>query len=713
MKNLIIFIIILMTNLLFADYEENNNYQFQQKDHLYISESNQPSVLMSHKDLIVKMDVNNEREIIYENPQRLAGMNNTRNTLLRLHFNHPDPNFIILNEDYIFCSYFDAIWINSTTAEISVPEGIYKICTNFNIDSLPKLVINTDVNLTSGNVVEIFIDHNEAIYHIELNSTDINNESFDYSEKYYSNFIFHFPNEHFFLNHSGDNHMFISGFSEDIVFVAGELKYDENSIYITQHGPFLEIDSDLSFTNEPADYHQQLLTLEIPANIENPKIGVANTIWCNPDEGFFFYMSQLVYYYLMDCIGNPWNINLYMMNNVYTNTGNTIRIYLGSLEDELFIDNYVIAPLHCFEGNIGSFYNFIPTIVNYLSPDGEQLFFGQSPLYIKAFHKYSSNNLFRPIINFTGYNSELRYYDIYSSTFTLIDSNGNLFAEGEILDLWNINLPPDQYTLIVEDTNFNLKGLAGTGRLTNVFDSTLEMPNPPYINAFQVRNEDDKPVNQLDHNENSSLLISISDIELINDVYEYFPVVTDSVKAFYKDHFEETWSELDIEFIHDYNNIFTWTHGKVFSADLSDLTTIDSVAYDLKICSKDLEENSTEFILEPAFVVGNFNATSVSDNEILNNNSNELSLCNFPNPFNPTTNILFNLPKNSEVEISIYNCKGQKIITLINNHLEQGQHSVTWNGKNENNRLVGSGIYYYELKINDKIIASKKCLLLK
>lgn len=86
---------------------------------------------------------------------------------------------------------------------------------------------------------------------------------------------------------------------------------------------------------------------------------------------------------------------------------------------------------------------------------------------------------------------------------------------------------------------------------------------------------------------------------------------------------------------------------------------------------------------------------------------------NYPNPFNPQTTISFNLSENGKVNLSIYNIKGQKIKTIVNEKLEQGLHQITWDGKNDNNQYVASGVYFYKLKVNDKNIAIKKCLLLK
>lgn len=85
---------------------------------------------------------------------------------------------------------------------------------------------------------------------------------------------------------------------------------------------------------------------------------------------------------------------------------------------------------------------------------------------------------------------------------------------------------------------------------------------------------------------------------------------------------------------------------------------------------------------------------------------------NYPNPFNPTTTIKFSLAKDSNVKLSIYNIKGQKIKTMINNKLVKGNHSVIWNGTNDKNQAVSSGIYFYSIETDDLTI-TKKMILMK
>lgn len=68
-------------------------------------------------------------------------------------------------------------------------------------------------------------------------------------------------------------------------------------------------------------------------------------------------------------------------------------------------------------------------------------------------------------------------------------------------------------------------------------------------------------------------------------------------------------------------------------------------------------------------------------------------LQNYPNPFNPTTEIRFSLPGIGHVEVTIYNTVGQVVKQLLTGQAEAGWHTVSWDGSNELNRQVASGLY--------------------
>ena len=91
-----------------------------------------------------------------------------------------------------------------------------------------------------------------------------------------------------------------------------------------------------------------------------------------------------------------------------------------------------------------------------------------------------------------------------------------------------------------------------------------------------------------------------------------------------------------------------------------------------------------------------------------------INLQNYPNPFNPITTISFNLTAEhaEDAKIEIYNVKGQKIKTFSNFQVNKSQNQqITWNGTDENNQPVSSGIYFYQIKSLDSIKMNKMILL--
>ncbi len=71
---------------------------------------------------------------------------------------------------------------------------------------------------------------------------------------------------------------------------------------------------------------------------------------------------------------------------------------------------------------------------------------------------------------------------------------------------------------------------------------------------------------------------------------------------------------------------------------------------------------------------------------------------NYPNPFNPTTTIGFGLNESGNVKISVFNSRGQLVRTLVNGSMQAGMHNVVWNGMDDTNRPLGSGIYFIKMQ---------------
>jgi hypothetical protein len=85
---------------------------------------------------------------------------------------------------------------------------------------------------------------------------------------------------------------------------------------------------------------------------------------------------------------------------------------------------------------------------------------------------------------------------------------------------------------------------------------------------------------------------------------------------------------------------------------------------------------------------------------------------NFPNPFNPSTTINFDLPVTELVKLNIYNNLGQKVRSLTNREFTAGTHQVQWDGHNEFSQEAPAGVYYYQIQAGS-FQATNKMLLIK
>jgi len=102
---------------------------------------------------------------------------------------------------------------------------------------------------------------------------------------------------------------------------------------------------------------------------------------------------------------------------------------------------------------------------------------------------------------------------------------------------------------------------------------------------------------------------------------------------------------------------------------------------------------------------GNFNGLTT---DTKNMPTNYRLYNSYPNPFNPTTTIKFDLPASSQVKLSVYDISGRQISILANGILNSGTHSVEFNGAK-----LASGVYFYQLEAEGKIIGRNKMMLLK
>ena len=110
---------------------------------------------------------------------------------------------------------------------------------------------------------------------------------------------------------------------------------------------------------------------------------------------------------------------------------------------------------------------------------------------------------------------------------------------------------------------------------------------------------------------------------------------------------------------------------------------------------------------EPIVYWSNNQIVNINLLEDINTIPNELVLLPaFPNPFNPTTNISFILPKQNHVNLSVFDIRGRKIKDLYIGSLESGTHNIEFNGS-----VLSSGVYFIQLEANNTVKMQKIVLI--
>ena len=99
------------------------------------------------------------------------------------------------------------------------------------------------------------------------------------------------------------------------------------------------------------------------------------------------------------------------------------------------------------------------------------------------------------------------------------------------------------------------------------------------------------------------------------------------------------------------------------------------------------------------------------DNEVVSTPDRFSLKGNYPNPFNPSTNIMFTLGMASDVTVKVYSILGEEIATLHNGNMIPGTHSLRWNGLTNNGFNVASGVYFYQVDVAGQVKTGKMMLM--
>lgn len=252
----------------------------------------------------------------------------------------------------------------------------------------------------------------------------------------------------------------------------------------------------------------------------------------------------------------------------------------------------------------------------------------------------------------------------------------------------------DDYNHVVT-TNYNIgDGVTGfTGKLS-VFNGMLQfIPtlNPGAASSTQnVINPIIATINDLTNNFDNfeSRLVVLQNIQFVNAPYDTFAVGTIYPVTDGTNNFNFRTSFYDADYI-----------GELVPTQARNVVCIPHERLDNSVPSFYIASRSlTDFI-------------PVSNDHVATPLKTALR-GNYPNPFNPSTTISFAMEKSDLVTIHIFNSKGQKVKTLLNENRNAGNHTITWNGTDDKGNTLASGIYFINLS-TPTVHQVKKAILMK
>jgi len=167
-------------------------------------------------------------------------------------------------------------------------------------------------------------------------------------------------------------------------------------------------------------------------------------------------------------------------------------------------------------------------------------------------------------------------------------------------------------------------------------------------------------------------------------------------------------SASDLEFYTVHRGAVSGVYDVAVDVDVNSYTDTDvepGETYYYAVSATDVHENESVLSAEATINV----ITGIEDENLLPE-TYDIS-ANYPNPFNPTTSISYQVPENAHVFVVVFNLLGEKVATLVNEELAAGYYDVKWNGTTEFEIPLSSGVYFYRMTAGDYTKTQKMMFL--
>jgi hypothetical protein len=627
----------------------------------------------------------------------------TKTSFLTLNFDSPNISFSIWGKNYGLYNNLLPIYDGlSKSWKISIPSGKYDIwAINYDYNNADLLGLRFQykegINIEKSTTVNI--NFSESIYNIGFNGVDETGNDFNKLNNIENSVVLKNTDSTIGggLGITGfSKNVYIKSFSlpDNISIIAAQFQKEQispNRIRLIQYPYAHGLTKNLAFTNKSSDYLRQNINLNLRPDKPTQSAGF----------GFGDGYSGGINY--GDIKARNWSGILYMTRPYSKEYNYGIYLFTDLDDPDMFGSNswFNISPIFI---DADSFRiqkpDFFDTAAYFSSPNKGTLNLGDGaviPLNNNLIGFFENKFTYTNYSLFLGQCGEQRNLDMKYASFVFTNSAGVLVDSGYFNSSKRYYLDPGNYKFILKDNHYTVNSKYGKATLTSEFALDQNYYSIPEITNLQIVNCLANPVSKLDPKETGQVDITF------RDNVKYPGDKAGVASIFIKNSLGSSWDELKSVGIQDRGN-----YQYMFSFKATGLDKYDKMSVDMRIIIQNKYGNKTEYLLEPAFIVGEYlSATTIDSVKMAHGLADYYLSNNYPNPFNPQTNIEYTLPNNSHVEIKVFDILGREVAKLVDTEQQEGKYKIIFNASR-----LSSGIYFFTLRAG-AYIETKKMLLLK
>jgi Subtilase family/Secretion system C-terminal sorting domain len=628
----------------------------------------------------------------------------TKTSFLTLNFDSPNISFSIWGKNYGLYNnllpIFDGL---SKSWKMAIPAGKYDIWAinyDYNNADLLGLRFQYKEGIDVEKSVVVNINFSESIYDIEFKGVDETGNDFNKLNNIQNSIIF---KDTISTIGSGigttgfNNNVYLksSTLPDHISIIAAQFQEEQippNRMRLIQYPYIYGISKDIAFSNKPSDFLKQSINLNLRPDKPSQSAGFG---FGDKYGGGYNDVGIIKARY--------WSGTLYMTRPYTKDYGYGIYLNTDFDDPDMFGSNswFNISPIFI---DADSFKiqkpDFFGNSSYFSSPNKGTLNLGDGaviPLNNNLIGFFENKFTYTNYSLFLGQFGEQRNLDMKYVSFVFTTSAGVLVDSGYFNSGKRYYLDPGNYKFILMDNHFTVNSKYGKATLSSEFALDQNYYSIPEITNLQILNCLGNPVSKLDPKETGQVYVTFRDN--IKNPGDKAGVAS----IFIKSSLGSNWDELKSVGIQSRGN-----YQYMFSFNASGLDKYDKAAVDMKIVIQNLYGNKTEYLLEPAFIVGEYLSINTIDSVKSAHGLADYYLSNnYPNPFNPQTNIEYTLPIKSHVEIKVFDILGREVAKLVDTEQDEGKYKINFNASR-----LSSGIYFYSFRAG-AYINTKKMILLK